>query len=175
MRLCLNSIKIGKEAFAECSSLTNLKIPNNVKEIGDKAFYHIDTIYYNGKLNSSNWGSNKVINNYIHHDLIEVTLDETVLKQLGYEVGYFDEDEDCVELLRFKKDGEDVKDLVIPSTYIYDGQKYKITKIGDSAFRFCDYITSVTIPDSVTEIGNKAFSGCIFLEVVFIKKICYNK
>ena len=99
---------------------------------------------------------------------IEVTLNETVLKQLGYEVGYFHEDEDCVELLCFKKDGEDVKELVIPSTYIYDGQKYKITKIGDSAFRFCDYITSVTIPDSVTEIGSWAFSNCESLTSITI-------
>ena len=94
---------------------------------------------------------------------IEVTLNETVLKQLGYEVAH-KKDEHFIESICFKKDGEDVKDFVIPSTYIYDSQKYKITKIGDSVFRGCLSLTSVTIPDSVTEIGKDAFYDLPYIE-----------
>ena len=33
------------------------------------------------------------------------------------------------------------------------------TSIGESAFDSCDNLTSITIPDSVTSIGNSAFGG----------------
>ena len=46
------------------------------------------------------------------------------------------------------------KRVVIPDT---------VTRIGDSAFAFCQYLESVVIPDSVTEIGQKAFIYCFAL------------
>ena len=38
--------------------------------------------------------------------------------------------------------------------------------IADSAFRFCEKLTSVTIPNTVTHIGNEAFYGCALSKVV---------
>ena len=43
-----------------------------------------------------------------------------------------------------------------------------VTSIGEVAFCFCSSLTSVTIPDSVTSIGNWAFSGCTGLTSVTI-------
>ena len=37
---------------------------------------------------------------------------------------------------------------------------YGVTTIGDSAFRYCKFITSIVIPDSVINIGTYAFDGC---------------
>ena len=43
-----------------------------------------------------------------------------------------------------------------------------VTSIGDSAFYYCISLTSVTIPNSVTSIGNQAFYNCTSLTSVTI-------
>ena len=37
-----------------------------------------------------------------------------------------------------------------------------VTSIGDGAFSFCESLRNVVIPDSVTSIGDWAFSYCSF-------------
>lgn len=53
--------------------------------------------------------------------------------------------------------------VVIEATY----NGVSVTKIGAQAFKNSE-ITSVEIPDGVTEIGNSAFYGCVKLESVII-------
>lgn len=50
-------------------------------------------------------------------------------------------------------------DVTIPSTVTYDGTTYNVTAIGYGAFWGCRNLTSVTIPNSVTSIGELAFGS----------------
>lgn len=64
------------------------------------------------------------------------------------------------------------KDVVIPDSI--NGQP--VMKIGNDAF-YNTYITSVKIPDTVTEIGNNAFNGCSLTAVTLpsaLKKIGFR-
>ena len=45
-----------------------------------------------------------------------------------------------------------------------------VTDIGDRAFTGCTGLTSVVIPDSVTRIGSMAFWGCTSLTVIQVGK-----
>lgn len=47
-----------------------------------------------------------------------------------------------------------------------------VTKIGDAAFSDCTELQSITMPNSITEIGNQAFSGCTGLQNVNISDNC---
>lgn len=50
-------------------------------------------------------------------------------------------------------------DVVIPSSFTYEGKEYQVTKIGSYAFNYCQELTSVKIPNGVKEIGDGAFSS----------------
>ena len=52
-------------------------------------------------------------------------------------------------------------EVVIPSSITVEGKEYTVSSIGGHAFDQCSGLTSVTIPNSVTSIGEWAFSDCI--------------
>lgn len=51
-------------------------------------------------------------------------------------------------------------DAIIISKLIYNDQIFNVTGIADNAFKGCTIMTSVTIPSSITSIGNYAFDDC---------------
>ena len=60
--------------------------------------------------------------------------------------------------------------VVIPEKVTYNSKEYSVTSIGQSAFKSCSGLTSVTIPNSVTSIGSYVFEGCSGLTSVTIPK-----
>ena len=59
-------------------------------------------------------------------------------------------------------------DVVIPETVQYEGVTYQVTGIDDMAFMDSYALNSLTLPASVTKIGNDAFSGCTALASIGI-------
>lgn len=60
--------------------------------------------------------------------------------------------------------------LNLPATWEICGRIYQLTSIGMSAFRECQTLVSVTIPDTVTDIDHAAFAFCTELKDVYIPK-----
>ena len=165
--------KIGDRAFANCKSLDNIVIPNDIVDIGVKAFagcsklkqFTLPTKYtifaedVNGQIDSTlKSHPTTKLKKQNETDYIEVILDDTALKQLGYDINYKGNE---LGLLKFfKKNGQDVHSFDIPFTYNYDGKNYKITQLDEGVFYHCSSLTNVTIPDSITQIGKMAFAGC---------------
>lgn len=50
--------------------------------------------------------------------------------------------------------------LVIPASVSYEGHDYAVTVIGNTAFMYCFYLTSLTLPNSLTTIEEGAFAYC---------------
>ena len=51
-------------------------------------------------------------------------------------------------------------DISIPNTVSIDGISYSVTQIGENAFKECNRINTIIIPNTVTTIGKFAFSDC---------------
>jgi len=65
-------------------------------------------------------------------------------------------------------------DLIIPSTVERKGKTYSVIKINNCAFSSCSLITSVTLPNSITEIPLEAFMYCSGLTSVSIPNSVVN-
>ena len=71
-----------------------------------------------------------------------------------------------VRLTYYNLDGSDTAnnhvsgDVVIPSSVEYNGTTYNVTAIDELTFLGCSNLTSITIPNSITDIYGSAFYGC---------------
>ena len=60
-------------------------------------------------------------------------------------------------------DNKYIGEVIIPSTVTYKSRTLSVISIGNRAFEYCYDLTSVTIPNSVTTIGEYAFYDCTSL------------
>lgn len=62
--------------------------------------------------------------------------------------------------------------VVIPETITYDGNDYVVTEIGDEAFYCNTYLESVTLPNTIRQIGDSAFLRCG--STLYLKNLSIN-
>jgi hypothetical protein len=132
---------IGSGAFAYCTSLTNVMIPNSVTSIGESAFYSCAGLISITIPNSVTSIGGRAFSWCT--SLTIVTIPNSVIS-IGE--GAFS---GCTSLTT----------ATIPDS---------VTSIGGGAFGGCSRLTSVTIGNSVTSIEGSAFSGCTSLTSVTI-------
>ncbi len=176
---------IGEDAFHDCYSLTSVTIPDSVTSIGERAFYYctsLTSVTIGGSVTTiGKWafeGCYKLIEVWNHSTLElkrgsanygciayyaeQIYKGDEVGKQTVTDDGYiFYEDGEENYLLGYM--GKETQ-LTLPTTSP-SGKQYEIYRY---AFYYCRSLTSVTIPDGVTSIGDYAFCDCKSLTSVTI-------
>lgn len=135
-----NLERIEDWAFMEMDNLVYIRIPDNVKYIGQNAFKGCYFIKENF-VNNSELDAEE--NDYWGAEIVDEEIDGMLIVN-----------NIVVDARRCFCDS-----VIIPNT---------VTHIGDDAFHSCHSLTSVTIPNSVTYIGEAAFSDCYDLTSITI-------
>lgn len=63
---------------------------------------------------------------------------------------------------------EDVTEYAIPETITYNGKTLSVSRIEANAFEDNVNLTSISIPATITSIGNGAFAGCVNLASIYV-------
>ena len=158
-----NVTSIGIFAFADCTGLTSITIPQSVTSIGYSAFEGCIGLKKITIADGDNTLS--VDDNSYYRALFSDCPLETLY--LGRNLSRSDAHSPF-------SNNDELRSVIIGSsvTYIFDCAfagcsgltevtiPNSVTSIGEETFKNCTGLTSVTIPNSVTSIGQYAFEGC---------------
>ena len=150
---------IGTSAFFGCSNLASITISNSVESIEGNAFTECIRLVEVINKSSLNIEKGSWDYGYVGCHALEIknSGESSIVNKDGYIFYTVDNINYLVEYT-----GNETS-LVLPSNY--NGESYVINKY---AFYDCDSIISITIPDSVTSIGDCAFYECSSLTSVTI-------
>lgn len=176
---------ISERAFWDCRDLTEVTIGSSVTNIESMAFYdcnNLTTVYYKGT--EAQWNA---INIYQYeHMLISASkyyFCETEPTIYG-NFWHYDTDGNTPVIwknvgpteysyLSFRLLANDTYEIVandiskVPSELVIPSNNGKpVSSIGSEAFSGCSWLTSVIIPDSITNIAGYAFKDCANLSSV---------
>ena len=192
---------IGDYAFATCSSLTSITIPNSVTSIGDWAFEGCSSLTSVTIPNSVTSIGGSAFRDC--SSLTSITIPKSVksigtcvfggcnsLVSIAVEEGntIYDSRESCNAIVETATNTliAACKVTIIPSTVMAINGAFRytdlisiyipssVTNIGYAAFESCDSLISVNIPNSVANIDDFAFWGCSSLPSITIPSSVTN-
>ena len=172
-----NSVtSIGNYSFSGCTNLINITIPDSVTSIGDNAFYKCesltDIIIPNSviSIGYSAFSDCSGLANIAISDSVTsigVSAFSGCISLKSIEVSDNNENYTSVDGVLFNKDASEL--ITYPAGKSNDTYEISnsVTSIGDHAFTGCVSLKSVTIYDSVTSISDGAFFDCEGLKDVY--------
>lgn len=144
-----NVTSIGDSAFYHCTGLTSITIPNSVTSIGNEAFDWCTGLTSITIPNSVKRIGKKIFSYCKNLTSISVAEGNTTYHSVG----------NCLIETNTKTLVAGCKTSIIPA----DGS---VTSIGNGAFHYYRHLTDISIPDSVTSIGDYAFYCCSLKNVI---------
>lgn len=153
---------IGATAFGICISLTEIRIPENVKTMADSAF-----IFCASLVEVCNDSELKIVlgdeNNALGYYAKNLYTSKEPASKLVNVDGYVFYNDNGKYLLVGYRGENDY--LVLPKTV--NGQPYAIA---DNSFSYIKWLKGMVIPEGVTEIGFAVFFECVGIETITIPK-----
>jgi hypothetical protein len=137
--------RIGSNAFSDCSRLTSISIPDSVDSFGFTVFRNctgLTSVSIPGSVTSIPSGAFSGCSALTAIAVNERNPDYSSAKGVLF-------NKRKTEIVQYP--GGKAGSYIVPNS---------VTSIGESAFNFCDGITSLSVPDNVTSIGSSAFRMC---------------
>ena len=166
VKLSNNLAKIGMYTFSDCTSLKDITIPDSVTSIDGCAFYGCTSLAEIAIPDSVTSIGGSAFSGCT--SLADITIPDSVT-EIGSSAF-----EGCTSLSKVNlpkklttieigifRDCTSLAEIDIPDS---------VTSIGGAAFSGCTSLTEIDIPDSVTSIGGYAFKGCTSLSKVDLPK-----
>ena len=162
---------IGDYAFDNCWNLTSITLPNSVTRIGDYAF---DNCWYLTDITIPDSVTTIGVNPFSDCDKLTeiiVSPDHPTLSVVNGSLIDKKNQRLICYLTALNEEHYDIpKGVREIGEYAFGGGELmsvslpdSVTRIGDHAFVNCTALTSITLPNSVTSIGDYAFTGCTAL------------
>ena len=158
---------IGNEAFYDCTSLTSITIPNSVTSIGFGAFYGCTSLTSITIPNSVTSIGDYAFSNCYGLTIITIPSSVTSIGERPFSgTGIYNDESNWENSVLY------IDNCLIGAKESISGSytiKENTRLIADHAFSSCFSLTSVTIGNSVTNIGRRTFSACYSLMSVIVE------